>query len=79
MNIVALLTGVYHVSRHNTSKLLSDLLGVPISLGAVSAVEPRVSDAAAPAVADAWKRVEGAPVEHIDRTTWLKAGMVLAL
>ncbi len=79
MSMVALLTGVYHVSRRNTAKLLSDLVGVPISLGAVSAVEARVSDAVAPAVAEAWKRVEGAPIKHTDGTTWLKAGVVLAL
>lgn len=79
MSIVALLTGVYHVSRRNTSKLLFDLLGVPISLGAVSAIEARVSDAVVPAVSEAWKRVEGAPIKHTDGTTWLKAGAVLAL
>jgi len=79
MSMVALLTGVYHVSRRNTAKLLSDLVGVPISLGAVSAVEARVSDAVEPAVAEAWKRVEGAPIKHTDGTTWLKAGAALAL
>jgi transposase len=79
MGIVALLTGIYHVSRRRAAKLLSDLVGVPISLGAVSAVEARVSDAVEPAVAEAWQRVEGAPVKHTDGTTWLKAGAVLAL
>ncbi len=42
MGMVALLTGVYHVSRRKAAKLLSDLVGVPISLGAISAVEARV-------------------------------------
>ena len=79
MGMVALLTGVYHVSRRRAAKLLSDLVGVPISLGAVSAVEARVSDAVEPAVAEAWQRVEGAPIKHTDGTTWLKAGAVLAL
>jgi transposase len=79
MSIVALLTGVYHVSRRSTAKLLSDLVGVPISLGAVSAVEARVSNAVEPAVTEAWTRVEGAPVKHTDGTTWLKAGVALAL
>jgi transposase len=79
MSIVALLTGAYHVSRRNAARLLSDLVGVPISLGAVSAVEARVADAVEPAVAEAWQRVEGAPVKHTDGTTWLKAGAVLAL
>jgi transposase len=79
MGMIALLTGVYHVSRRRAAKLLSDLVGVPISLGAVSAVEARVSEAVEPAVAEAWRRVEGAPVKHTDGTTWLKAGAVLAL
>ncbi|HEX6020725.1 MAG TPA: IS66 family transposase [Solirubrobacter sp.] len=79
MGMIALLTGVYHVSRRRAAKLLSDLVGVPLSLGAVSAVEARVSEAVEPAVAEAWRRVEGAPVKHTDGTTWLKAGAVLAL
>ena len=79
MSIVALLTGVYHVSRRKTCTLLSDLLGVPISLGAVSAVEARVADAVQPAVAEAWTKVEGAAVKHTDGTSWLKAGTLLAL
>lgn len=52
MSAVALLTGVYHLSRRRTVQLLPDLMGVRISLGAVSAVEARVSDAVAPAVAE---------------------------
>jgi len=79
MSMVALLTGVYHVSRRSAAKLLSDLVGVPISLGAVSAVEARVSEAVEAPVAEAWQRVEGAPVKHTDGTTWLKAGATLAL
>jgi len=78
-SIAALLTGIYHVSRRRAAKLLSDLLGVRISLGAVSAVEARVSEAVKPAVDEAWTRVEGAPVKHTDGTSWLKAGSLLAL
>ena len=78
-SIVALLTGVYHVSRRKTATLLSDLVGVPISLGAISTVEARVSEAVKPAVDEAWKRVEGAAVKHTDGTSWLKAGTLLAL
>jgi transposase len=79
MGMVALLTGIYHVSRRKAAKLLSDLVGVPISLGAISAVEARVSDAVKPAVDEAWTRVEGAAVKHTDGTSWLKAGALLAL
>ncbi|CAN5808674.1 hypothetical protein BH11MYX2_BH11MYX2_41160 [soil metagenome] len=79
MSIVALLTGVYHVSRRKTATLLSDLVGVPISLGAISTVEARVSESVKPAVDEAWMRVEGAAVKHTDGTSWLKAGTLLAL
>jgi transposase len=79
MGIVALLTGIYHLSRRRAPKLLSDLVGVPISLGAISAVEARVSDAVKPAVDEAWTRVDGAAVKHTDGTSWLKAGALLAL
>ena len=57
-SVIALLTGVYHLSRRATVTLLSDVLGVEISLGAVSAVEARMSDAVKPAVDEAWKQVE---------------------
>ena len=41
--IVATLTGSYHLSRRKTAALLSDLMGLTISLGAVSDMEARVS------------------------------------
>ena len=61
MALIAIVTGVYHVSRRKTVGLLWELLGVRISLGALSAIEARVSNAIAPAVAEAWKRVGAAP------------------
>jgi transposase len=79
MSIVGLLSGAYHLSRRKSVALLRDLLGVQISLGAVSAVEARVSEAVAPAVAEAWTKVEGASVKHTDGTGWLQAGVALAV
>lgn len=79
MATIAMLTGIYHVSRRSAAKLLSDLLGVRISLGAVSAVEERVSRAVEPAVAEAWTRVEGAEVKHTDGTSWSQASKACAL
>jgi transposase len=79
MALIAFLTGVYHVSRRKTVVLLWELLGVRISLGALSAVEARVSDAIAPAVAEAWTRVGAGAVKHTDGTSWLQAGAVRAL
>jgi transposase len=77
--LIAFLTGVYHVSRRKTVVLLWELLGVRISLGALSAVEARVSGAIESAVAEAWKRVGEGAVKHTDGTSWLHAGAVRAL
>lgn len=79
MSAVALLTGVYHVSRRRAVELLSDLVGVRISLGAVSAVEERVSDAVAPAVEEVHEHVVRAAVKHTDGTTWFQAGVMMSL
>jgi transposase len=79
MALIAFLTGVYHVSRRKTVVLLWELLGVRISLGALSAVEARISDTIAPAVEEAWKRVGEGAVKHTDGTSWLQAGAARAL
>jgi transposase len=78
-SIVGLLTGVYHVSRRKTVTLLSDLLGVRISLGAVSALEERVSIAIEPVVKEAWDSIGDAKVKHTDGTSWLQAGVTMSL
>lgn len=79
MATAAALTGDYHLSRRKTQRLLFELLCIRISLGALSAVEARVSEAIEPAVADAWKRVDEAKVKHTDGTSWVQAGKTLAL
>jgi transposase len=79
MAIMAMLTGIYHLSRRRTVALLSELLGVRVSLGALSAIEARVSEAVAPAVDEAWMRVKDAAVKHTDGTGWLQAGQSLSL
>ena len=79
MAIMALVTGIYHLSRRKAATLLSDLLGVRVSLGALSAVEARVSDAVQPAVEEAWDAVGRAKVKHTDGTSWAQAGVALSL
>lgn len=79
MAIMALVTGVYHLSRRRGVEFLSDLLGVQVSLGALSGVEARVSDAVEPAVKEAWERVCAAQVKHTDGTSWYQAGLTMAL
>jgi len=53
MSFVGVLTGYYHLSRRKAASLLSDMMGVKLSLGAVSTVEKRVSDAVAKPVQEA--------------------------
>jgi transposase len=77
--VIGLLTGVYHLSRRSTVGLVSDVLGIDISLGAVSAVEERVSEAVKPAVAEAWTQAVDAPVKHTDGTSWFQAGVMCSL
>jgi transposase len=78
-SIIVMLTGVYHLSRRQTQKVLSDLLSIQISLGAISAVERRVSEALAPAWQQAFDSVQEAEVKHTDGTSWRQAGKALQL
>jgi transposase len=79
MSLIALFTGVYHLSRRQTVAVLGDVLGVRLSLGAISAVEARVSDALKPAADEAWEEVEKAAVKHADATSWLQSGKLRSL
>ena len=79
VGVVALLTGVYHLSRRQTQRLLHELLGVELSLGSVSALEARASVALESAFDEAKREVERADVKHTDATPWLRAGAVMSL
>lgn len=77
--VIGLVTGVYHLSRRVAVSLMSDILGIDISLGAVSAVEERVSEAAKLPVNEAWSKTDEAAVKHTDGTSWYQAGVLCAL
>jgi len=79
MALMAMLTGIYHLSRRKAQRLLSDVLGVDVSLGGLSNVEARVSDAIKPAVTEVWTRVGQDEIKHADGTSWLQAGVTLCL
>ncbi len=68
--LVAVCTGVYHLSRRTTVGLLADLFGVELALGTVSACEQTVSAAVAPPVAEAHTYVQQQEVVHVDETGW---------
>ncbi|MCA3013583.1 MAG: IS66 family transposase zinc-finger binding domain-containing protein [Myxococcaceae bacterium] len=64
--VIGLVTGVYHLSRRVAVSVMSDILGIDISLCAVSAVEERVSEATKPPVDEAWEKTEEAATKHTD-------------
>lgn len=79
MAVMALFTGVYHLGRRRAVELLSDIIGVRVSLGALSAIEARVGHAVQPAVSEAWEQVGRGKVKHTDGTSWYQAGVTMAL
>jgi len=76
---VALLTGVYHLSRRKAQKLLSELFGISVSLGAISAMEQRASEALRCAYDEAEREVQYAGIKHSDATSWTRAGKLMSL
>lgn len=74
MALIGLLTGDYNMSRRRAVRLLGDVLGVDISLGALSEAEENVSEAVAAPVEEARERVADDPIKHSDATGWRQAG-----
>jgi transposase len=74
MALIALLTGVNKTSRRDAVKMLSDVLGVRISLGALSEAEAGVSEAIAAPVEEARVYVSDHAVKNVDATGWCQAG-----
>lgn len=74
MAFIALLTGFFHVSRRQAHLLLSDVLGIAISIGAISRVEERVSNAIATPVQQVHDHVLRQKAKHVDATTWRERG-----
>jgi len=68
-----------HMSRRKVVRLLRDVFGIEISLGALSESEEIVSDAVAPAVEEARVHALAEKVKHVDATTWYQAGAYMAL
>jgi transposase len=76
---VAMLTGVFHLSRRQVVQLLWDLFGVRISLGSVSNIEGRMSRLLKPGYEEAERAADAAPIKHTDGTGWQQAGSALQL
>ena len=77
--VIAVLTGRYHLSRRQARDILHDLFEISISLGSVSNLERRMSEALEPAYEEVREVVEAAAVKHTDATSWLRRGSLMSL
>ena len=72
--LIALLTGVCRNGRRDAVKLLGDVLGIHISLGALSEAEARVSEAIAVPGEEARIHASEQTTKNVDATSWWLAG-----
>jgi len=63
-------SGCHGVSKRGVEEIAETVLGVPIALGTVANLEQEVSDALAPAHAEAIEAVRQADVKFADETSW---------
>ena len=71
--LIAVLAGNYRLSQKSIQQILSDVFGVEMALGSISAQERRISEAVAPAVEEARQEIVKAAVAHGDETGWREA------
>ena len=67
---VAILSGVYRLSKRSIESILADFFHIRISLGSICACEAQVSAALAQPVQEAWQAAQAAGVLHADETGW---------
>jgi transposase len=67
------------VSRRQVREMLAEIFAIPVSLGALSEAEERVSAAIAAPVDEAAHHVRGHAIKHVDASTWRIAGAYAAL
>jgi len=68
--VIALLTGRYRLSKREAAQCLTDLFGVELCVGSVSALEQAMRAALAPVVDAAQIAVQQAAVANMDETGW---------
>lgn len=71
---IVLLVGGFRLSRRNVKQLVMDLLGLHISLGAISKIEGRVTAALKPVHHEVTTAVKNATAKNLDATGWRNAG-----
>jgi transposase len=70
VSITSMLTGSFRISKRQTKRLLSKLLGIEVSLGSVSHFEHVTSTSLEPAYQEASQALRASEVAHCDETTW---------
>ena len=73
---LAYLAGSHRVSNRGLEEITEDVFDVPIALGTVANLRAEVSDALAPAHAEAVQAVRDAAVKNVDETSWKLAGQL---
>jgi transposase len=71
---LAYLAGSHRLSSRGLEEITEDVFDVPIALGTVAKLRAEMSDALAPAHAQAVQVVRDAPVKNVDETSWKLAG-----
>ncbi len=71
--MVSLLSGRYHLSKRDTAEIMADFFQAEMSLGSVSALEGRTSQAISQAVKEAQQHLKTQAVVHLDETGWRQA------
>jgi hypothetical protein len=66
--LVAILTGLFQLSRRKTKLFLEQVTGIPISLGSVSNMEKEVTYAAQPVMEEIEKKAQNAEHGNVDET-----------
>lgn len=69
---VCMFTGTYHLSRRQVTVVLEEIFGIELSLGSVSNIEGRMTEALKAASDEAMAHVESAMVKHVDETSWIR-------
>ncbi len=72
--LAASLSGVYRVSRREVSRLLSEVFGVTMSPGTVSAIEGRLGEGLSLPHIQALGAVRTSSVANVDETPWSERG-----
>jgi transposase len=71
--MVALLSGRYHLSKRDTQGIMDEFFQADVSLGSVSALEQRTSEALREPVEQAREYVKTQPMVNMDETSWREA------